>query len=73
MSSTSLDELRRVDRPAHQALLVVVAAGYYLSEDVRTRIGYAGQEAIAVDAFAYPEYVSEGLLDGVLERARRSG
>ncbi len=73
VSSTSLDELRRVDRPAHQALLVVVAAGYYLSEDVRTRIGYAGQEAIAVDAFAYPEYVSEGLLDGVLERARRSG
>ena len=71
--SPSLDELRRVDRPAHHALLVVVAGGYYLSPVVRTRIGYAGQEAIAVDPFAYPEYVSEGLLEGVLERARRSG
>ncbi len=72
-ASLSLDELRRVDRPAHHALLVVVAAGYYLSPEVRALIGYAGQEAIAVDPLAYPDYVSEGLLDGVLERAHRSG
>ena len=52
------------------ALQLAVVAGYYSDADVRDRIGYPGQIARPVDAFDYPEYVDEGLIDRVIERGQ---
>ena len=63
-----LDALAASDRPALHAVELAVAGGYYLDPGVRERIGYPGQLARPVNALDYPEYLSEGLLDRVLER-----
>lgn len=52
------------------ALQLVVVAGYYTDADVRKRIGYPGQVAREVNAFDFPEYVDEGLVDRVIERGQ---
>jgi len=46
-----------------RTLRYVVAAAYYLSDDVRTRLGYPGTVARPVGRFDYPEYMTEGLID----------
>jgi hypothetical protein len=51
------------DPLAARTLRYVVAAAYYLSDDVRTRLGYPGTVARPVGRFDYPEYLTEGLLD----------
>jgi hypothetical protein len=52
-----------------QALLVVVFGAYYMTPEVRRRIGYPGQEARPVDVMAdLAAYINEGLLDPVVER-----
>lgn len=52
-----------------EALLVVVFGAYYMAPEVRRRIGYPGQEARPVDVLAdLAAYISEGLLDPVVER-----
>ncbi len=57
--------------PEHLAALqLVVVAGYYSDADVRTRIGYPGQVARPVNAFDFPEYLDEGLVDRVVERGQ---
>ena len=53
------------DRPALDAVELVVAGGYYLSPAVRLAIGYPGQEARTLHTDRFPAYVAEGLLDGV--------
>jgi hypothetical protein len=63
-----LDALAATDRAAHQAVVLAAAGGYYLHDGVRHGIGYPGQLARTVNALDYPEYLAEGLLDGVLER-----
>lgn len=56
------------DSEALGALQLVIVAAYYTDVDVRRRIGYPGQVARPVDPLAFPEYVAEGLIDGVVER-----
>jgi hypothetical protein len=58
-----LRELISDDPAAYQALLTVVAAGYYLDSEIRARIGYPGQVPRPLKADLYPPYVAEGLLD----------
>lgn len=65
-ATTLLAHLDEHDRAAGRALRTCVAAGYYMAPDVRRAIGYDGQEAAPVPAFAYPEYLDEGLLDHLL-------
>jgi hypothetical protein len=65
----SMQALEQKDPEAHEALILVVLAGYYMSEDVKARLGYPGQTAAAVQV-GFPEYVEEGLLDAVVERGR---
>jgi hypothetical protein len=60
-----LQRLGSADPSARDALLTVVAGAYYLDEEVRRAIGYPGQEAKPVNAFEFPPYVAEGLLDEV--------
>lgn len=65
-----LDELRDDDAQAHDALVTIVLAGYYLSDEVKGRLGYPGQEPSPVN-IGYPTYVEEGLLDAVIEQGPR--
>lgn len=70
LGDTPRERLRAlVDEPDNLAALqLAVVAGYYSDADVRDRIGYPGQIARPVNAFDYPEYVGEGLVDRVVER-----
>jgi hypothetical protein len=65
---TSLARLRESDRAAHDALLLVVAGGYYIDADVRRRIGYDGQQPVEVRPEIIPNYVEEGLIEPLLAR-----
>jgi NDP-sugar pyrophosphorylase family protein len=65
---TSLARLRDSDLPAHDALLLVVAGGYYIDPDVRRRIGYDGQQPVEVRPEIIPNYVEEGLIEPLLAR-----
>jgi hypothetical protein len=57
------------DRDRFEALLVVVAGAYYMTPEVKLRIGYPGQEALPTDVMASLDaYINEGLLDPVVER-----
>jgi hypothetical protein len=63
----AVQQLRRVDSGAYRALVLLVLAAYYRSPEVAARIGWAGPLATPVGRFDFPEYLSEGLLDHVLE------
>ena len=63
-----LSALHKEDEDAYVALTTTVAACYYLSPEVRDRIGYPGQVAKTYDPYAYTEWVAEGLLDPVVDR-----
>lgn len=40
----------RAEQPAHfEALTTAVAGGYFMSEEVREKLGYHGQEALALE------------------------
>lgn len=58
-----LEALARGDLEAREALELVVAGGYYLSREVKRRLGYPGQVAVPVWPDPHPAYVAEGLLD----------
>ena len=62
-----LSELGETAGEAYDALVLLVAAAYYHHPDVRARIGYPRQEARPVAPFDYPEYISEGLLDHLVD------
>ena len=64
----SLERLRADDREAHDALLLVVAGGYYIDPDVRRRLGYDGQKPVEVRPEIIPNYVEEGLIEPLLAR-----
>lgn len=71
VDSPTLDWLRRLaqeDPEAHAALTLVVVGAYYLHPRVRELLGYEGQTGEEVTPDEYLRYVSEGLLDPVLER-----
>jgi hypothetical protein len=64
----SLERLRANDREAHDALLTVVAGGYYIDQGVRQRLGYDGQQPVEVRPEIIPNYVEEGLIEPLLAR-----
>jgi hypothetical protein len=55
------------DADAYVALTVAIVAAYYTHSEVRRLLDYPGQLGKPV-LIEYPEYVTEGLLDAVLER-----
>jgi hypothetical protein len=70
-SSSALDWLNRLQREdpeAHDALVLVIVGGYYSHPKVKELLGYPGQVGEPVDADEYLRYVTEGLLDPVIER-----
>lgn len=64
-------ELRALDAEAVDALTTAIAGGYYLHPRVRSLLGYPGQEAEPVNARIVQPYLTEGLLDPVVERGER--
>ena len=63
-----VEQLATSDPPAHDALVTVVVAGYYLHPEVQRRLGYPGQVGEVVRVDPYPDFVDEGQLERVLER-----
>jgi hypothetical protein len=64
----TLERLAASDREAHDALLMVVAGGYYIDAGVRRRLGYDGQQPVEVRPEIIPNYVEEGLIEPLLAR-----
>jgi hypothetical protein len=64
----SLERLRAGDPAGHDALLLVVAGGYYTDQGVRKLLGYDGQQPVEVRPEIIPNYVEEGLIEPLLER-----
>jgi len=63
-----VERLAGGDPTAHDALVTVVVAGYYLHPAVQRLLGYPGQVGEAVRIDGYPDYVHEGQLERVLGR-----
>jgi hypothetical protein len=63
-----VERLAAGDPPAHEALVTVVVAGYYLHAEVQRRLGYPGQAGEVVRIDGYPDFIHEGQLERVLER-----
>jgi hypothetical protein len=66
-AAQATNHLNQVDAEALSAVGLIAAAAYYMSPEVRTLIGYPGQEKRSFDADATPEYVANGML-GVVEQ-----
>jgi hypothetical protein len=56
------------DEAAFGAVGLVASSGYYMAPRVRELIGYPGQVARAIDADEEPEYLTNGMLQQVLDR-----
>jgi hypothetical protein len=67
----ALIELRDRNRRLFNRLMLVIASAYYMSNEVKQRIGYEGQLAKKIDVFEVPEYLEDGTLDRVIERGPR--
>lgn len=61
-----LDSLRASDPMGFGVLAEIVPGAYFLNEQVRRQLGYAGQNARPIDP--HPDYLDEGLLQSVLDR-----
>jgi hypothetical protein len=63
-----VERLATSDPPAHEAVVTVIVAGYYLHPAVQQRLGYPGQIGEVVRVDTYPDFIHEGQLERVLER-----
>lgn len=66
--SASLNALARNDAAAFGALTTVTTGSYMMTDEARAAVGYPGQDAAPFDAYAVPEYVTNGMLDRVIQR-----
>lgn len=67
-ADTWLQGLERRDPEAHEAVVLAILGGYYLHPAMRERLGYPGQKGEELKTDEYLDYVTEGLLDPVIER-----
>lgn len=63
-----LNAIESTDPEGHEALVLTVVGGYYMSPQVVRLLGYSGQHASPLNPDIYPAYVAEGLLDAVIDR-----
>jgi hypothetical protein len=63
-----MEKLSVEDPEAYEGIATAVIGGYYMHSEVKGRLGYPGQAAREVNVGGFPEYVSEGLLERVVER-----
>jgi hypothetical protein len=68
-ASEAANDLNKTDAAALTAIGLVASAGYYMTPRVRELIGYPGQQSRPEkDPDATPEYVSNGMLQQVIDR-----
>ncbi|HVJ41898.1 MAG TPA: hypothetical protein VM639_10380 [Dongiaceae bacterium] len=67
--SEDLNALYRADAEAFGAISLAASGAYYMAPEVRTALGYPGQESLTYDPHATPDY----LVDHLLERVARRG
>ena len=65
--AAAVESLQSTNSSAYRALVTTVAGGYYLSPDVRKGLDWHSERGRDLGSAAYPQYVSEGLLDHLLE------
>lgn len=62
------ERLNRSDPDALSAIGLIASAAYYMQPRVRALIGYPGQEKRPADPDETPEYVTNGMLQQVIDR-----
>jgi hypothetical protein len=62
------EALNKNDPEALTAIGLIASAGYYMSDRVRELIGYPGQEKRPGNPDEEPEYVTNGMLQEVIDR-----
>lgn len=67
--SKSVNALFRDDPDAFNAVSLAASGGYYMAPEVRTVLGYPGQESLTYD----PREVADYLTDHMLERVTSRG
>jgi len=67
--SENLNALYRADAEAFGAISLAASGGYYMAPEVRTALGYPGQESLTYNPHETPDY----LVDHLLERVARRG
>jgi hypothetical protein len=66
--AAEVERLEHEEPDAFEALATAVAGAYFLNPDVRTLIGYPGQERRPIEPEDPPDYEQDGLLASVVER-----
>ena len=66
--SAELNGLARDDASAFGALTTVTTGAYMMTDEARAAVGYPGQDSAPYDAHETPEYVTNGMLQRVIDR-----
>lgn len=67
-ASDAINRLFRDDHAAFNAINLIATAAYYMTDEVRARIGYPGQENAPYDPHETPDYLTDGTLERVVRR-----
>ena len=67
-AAAAVEQLRLGDPAGFGVLAEVVAGGYFLNPDVRTAIGYPGQQPVPIVPDQPPDYEQDGLIASVIAR-----
>ena len=62
------ERLLAEDGTAFDAIGLAATGAYFMADEIREKLGYPGQEQVAYDPYATPEYESNGMLDRVRAR-----
>jgi hypothetical protein len=66
--AAGVERLRAEDPAGFGVLAEVVAGGYFLNPQVRSAIGYPGQESVPIEHEQPPDYERDGLIASVIAR-----
>ncbi len=66
--SEALNALAKEDPAAFTALTTITTGGYMMTDEARQAVGYPGQDAAPYDPTETPEYVTNGMLQRVIDR-----
>lgn len=68
--AAAVARVRAEDPAGFGVLAEVVAGGYFLNPEVRSAIGYPGQQSVPIHAEEPPDYEQDGLIASVIARGR---
>ncbi len=64
----ALNALMKADEAAFQAVSLAASGAYYMSEEVRQKLGYPGQGNAPYDPQETPSYLINGMIERVVRR-----